>query len=240
MKFSITFPVALLSFAKFIVADSESFGFVSIRSGSSLQYAYAYVVDNSLMLGSPGSDKGISGVVTDAGTVKLSDGSFIVVASDGAIKAGSETDATAGFSIQNGALDYENSSGFYAIPEGSAYIFSTASSSDATGVLIKAMSTSGQSVPDFNPDITTSITTTAAPTQTGNSTSTIAPFYNTTTYYPSNNGSMTTKTYTDTATATDTQTCSSCPIIQTSTNGVKKVASGMGAGIVAAAAALLL
>lgn len=183
MKFSTAFSVTLLALAKLIVADSEQFGLVSIRSGSNLQYASVYYQDDKLYVGS-GSDS-LGGTVTDAGKLKLTDDKFAVVNSDGSIGEGSEDDGTAKFSIKNGHLAYNNIDGFYAIPTDSKYVLSVTRSDDSTGIALKAMGSGGQSVADFTPsgddDTTTTTlssetsTSTEAPTSTEAATSTEAP-----------------------------------------------------------------
>ena len=158
MKFSTTVSIALLALAKLIVADSESFGLVVIRSGSPLQYAGVYSEDGKLYFGSSGN--GLSAVVTDAGKLKLSDDTYAVVSSDGSVVQGSESDATSGFSVSNGYLAYNGVDGFNAISSGSTYIVSTKSSgSNDLGVAIRATSSSGSTIPDFSPEDSSSTST---------------------------------------------------------------------------------
>lgn len=160
MKFSTTFSIALLALAKLIVADSESFGLVVIRSGSPLQYAGVYSEDGKLYFGSNGN--GLSAVVTDAGKLKLSDDTYAVVSSDGSVVQGSESDATSGFSVSNGYLAYNGVDGFNAISSGSTYIVSTKSSgSNDLGVAVRATSSSGSTIPDFSPEDSSSTSTTS-------------------------------------------------------------------------------
>lgn len=158
MKFSTTFSVALLALAKLIVADSEQFGLITIRSGSSLQYASVYLDDNKLYLGSGGDSLG--GTVTDAGKLKLTDGKYAVVNSDGSIGEGSEDEGTGNFSIKDGYLAYDDKNGFNAISQDSKYLLSVSSAEGSTGVALKAIGSGSQSVPDFTPSGSSDTTTT--------------------------------------------------------------------------------
>ncbi|QLG72637.1 hypothetical protein HG535_0D03450 [Zygotorulaspora mrakii] len=240
MHFSASFQIALLSFARVITAASESFGFLGIHSGTDLQFSSVYNENGNLMIGS--GENGVSGIVTDDGSVRLDGNTYITVASDGTMKEGTQAESALGFSIQNGDLAYRGSEGFYAIPIGSAYLFSTARGNGSIGVLIKAVS-NGQSIPDFTPNgqngTSSSATTTMAPTSSGDSTvSTWLPNYNSTAYYPDNNATVTTRTQTSINTATET--CTTCPTILPTEGGANCVVPGIAAGAVAAVAALLL
>lgn len=241
MKFTSAFTVTLLALAKLIVADSESFGLVSIRSGSNLQYASVYVNNDKLYVGS--SSDALSAVVTDAGKLKFNgnDSTFAVVNSDGTISEGSEADATDKFSIKDGHLVYNNVDGFYAIPDGSSYIFSTQSGDNSVGIAIRATASSGQTVPDFSPSGSDSSSSSEASSSTSSEVSS-----GTTTVAPTE---TTSEAATETSTEVQTQASSTAAISQISDgqvqaiqteNGAPKAALGMGAGIAAAAAALLL
>ena len=112
MKFSTALSVALFALAKMVIADSEEFGLVSIRSGSDLQYLSVYSDNGTLKLGS-GSGS-FEATITDDGKLKFDDDKYAVVNEDGSFKEGSESDAATGFSIKDGHLNYKSSSGFYA------------------------------------------------------------------------------------------------------------------------------
>ncbi|CUS20633.1 LAQU0S01e11100g1_1 [Lachancea quebecensis] len=150
MKFTSAFTAVLLTCARLALADSETFGLLVIRSGSSLQYASAYAKDSKLYLGS--SSDSLSAVVTDDGKLKLSDDKYAVVNSDGSVVEGSESEGSSEFSISEGHLFYGGKDGFVAVPSGSAYLMYTQNSdSSSVGVAIRATSTSGSTVPDFSP-----------------------------------------------------------------------------------------
>lgn len=150
MKFSAAFTVALLSLAKFIAADSESFGLVSIRSGSSLQFSGVYAKDGALYLG---TNQKYSGVVTDDGKLKFSDNSYAVAGDDGYLTTTTDASkATTGFAVKNGYLQLNNSEAFYGVQSGSNYKVAVKSEGDnSQSVSLSARSTNGQTVPDFTP-----------------------------------------------------------------------------------------
>ncbi|CAH02210.1 Cwp1p [Kluyveromyces lactis] len=172
MRFSTAFSVALLSFAKLIVADSEQFGLVTIRSGSALQYAGVYSKDGALYFGSGDS---LSGVITDDGKLKFTDNTYAVVGDDGYLTASSdESTASTGFSIKSGYLAYADKNGFYGVLEDSSYKVATKSeSSDSLPVAISARGSDGQVVPDFSADGSSS-SSSAAP-ESSSETSSAAP-----------------------------------------------------------------
>ena len=103
MQFSSIF--ASLALAASVLADSESFGLLLIRSGSSYQYSSIGLVDNTFEIS---SDNYISATITDEGLLSIGDGKYAVV-SDSGITAG--TEGSASFSIVDGYLEY-NGAGF--------------------------------------------------------------------------------------------------------------------------------
>ncbi|KAL3234855.1 hypothetical protein RNJ44_02643 [Nakaseomyces bracarensis] len=216
MKFSTAFSVALIALAKVVVADSQTFGLLSIHSGSSVHMLGAFS-DNGEIVFKSGSNS-LSGTVTDAGKLKFSDNTYAVVGSDGTVKEGSEADATTGFSLTGGRLAFKDNTGFYAVPSGSEYKLSTDNVSGSTGIVVSARSASGSTVPDFTPagssgasSGASSATTSAAASHTAAAISQI----------------------------TDGQIQATSTIHQQTANGAGKVAVGMGAGAVAAVAMLL-
>ncbi|QGN16589.1 cell wall protein CWP1 [Kluyveromyces marxianus] len=162
MKFSAAFTVALLSLAKFIAADSESFGLVSLRSGSPLQFSGVYAKDGALYLG---SNQNYSGVVTDDGKLKFSDNSYAVAGDDGYLTTTTDASkATTGFAVKNGYLQLNNSEAFYGVQSGSDYKVAVKSEgSNSQSVSLSARSTNGQTVPDFTPGSSGSSSSSAAP-----------------------------------------------------------------------------
>ena len=236
MKFSTTVSIALLALAKLIVADSESFGLVVIRSGSPLQYAGVYSEDGKLYFGSNGN--GLSAVVTGAGKLKLSDNTYAVVSSDGSVVQGSESDATSGFSVSNGYLAYNGVDGFNAISSGSTYIVSTKSSgSNDLGVAIRATSSSGSTIPDFSPEDSSS---TSASASASASTSASASASATTTVAPSSSTKASVSTIEAVSQITDGQIqATTATFVQQTENGAGKAGLGMSAAALAAVAMLL-
>lgn len=240
MKFTSALTITLLTLAKLIVADSESFGLLSIRSGSNLQYASVYYNNDKLYVGSGATSEALSAVVTDAGKLKFNnDGSrYIVVSSDGTLTEGPEDDGSEGFSIKDGHLIYNNVDGFYAIPEGSAYVLSTKGSDNSVGIAIRATASNGQTVPDFTPaGGNDTITTLSSPSAAASTSSSEA--VSTTASGESSSSTVAVESASATAAAISQINDGQIQAIQTE-NGAPRAVVGMGAGIAAAAAALLL
>ncbi|KAH3899827.1 Cwp1p SCDLUD_004120 [Saccharomycodes ludwigii] len=248
MKFSVLSSAALfLAFSKFISCDSEQFGLVSIRSGTSLQYASVYVSNGKLYLGS--SSASLSGTITDDGLLLLSDSHYATFAADGSlVETTDASEADKFFSISDGYLAYSGIDGFNAIPEGSAYYLATSTtngtSSGVIPIALKAIGSNGQSVPDFTPAGKSNTTSTATETssqETSSSTISTAPIYP--------NGTATTTKSDESTTVITTTTCSGhsdCTVI-TSTpgvssngeNGAAVNGASFGAGVLAIAALLI-
>lgn len=133
-----------------VVANSEHFGLLVIRSGSPLQYAGVYSHGDHLYLGN--TNRSLSAVVTDCGFVLFDDGSYAAVGSSGEIKESTLEEATDTFAIRNGHLTLYNVDGFEAVPKGGKFLFSTKSTSNSLGIIIRAQSLQkGYKVPDFVP-----------------------------------------------------------------------------------------
>ncbi|CAI4044678.1 Cwp1p SKDI_11G1190 [Saccharomyces kudriavzevii IFO 1802] len=235
MKFSTSLSVALFALAKTAIADSEEFGLVSIRSGSDLQYLSVYSDDGTLKLGSGSSSSSSSSsfgaTITDDGKLKFDDGKYAVVDNDGSLKEGSESDAATGFSIKDGHLNYKSSDGFYAIKKDSSYIFSSKQSDDATGIAIRPTSKTGSVVPDFAPSDSPSGSSAA---QSASSTESSRTSH--TTLVSSASSAVASVI----SQITDGQVQAPNTVYEQTENGAVKAAAGMGAGALAAAAALLL
>ncbi|CAI4939250.1 BAD_collapsed_G0033040.mRNA.1.CDS.1 [Saccharomyces cerevisiae] len=239
MKFSTALSVALFALAKMVIADSEEFGLVSIRSGSDLQYLSVYSDNGTLKLGS-GSGS-FEATITDDGKLKFDDDKYAVVNEDGSFKEGSESDAATGFSIKDGHLNYKSSSGFYAIKDGSSYIFSSKQSDDATGVAIRPTSKSGSVAADFSPsDSSSSSSASASSASASPSTkhsSSIESVETSTTVETSSASSLTASVISQ---ITDGQIQAPNTVYEQTENAGAKAAVGMGAGALAVAAAYLL
>ena len=167
MQFSKLTSVALLALIQKVLADSQTFGIISIHSGSALQYASLYAKDGTLVLGS--NQNQFTMVVTDDSKLKFGDNQYAVVQTDGTIKEGSEADASTGFAIAKGRLTYGGSDGFYGIEGTGAYTLSTKTTDGATGVALRTVDTTsptGAVVNDFSGDAngsSTEASSTAAP-----------------------------------------------------------------------------
>lgn len=156
--------LALAAFASaqavFAASGSKEFGFLSIRSGSGLQYESIVAEGNELYFGSGSND--LNANVTDCGFLQFQDGSYAYVDQDGLFKKGSRTDAMPGFTIKDGNLEYYGN-GFYALKAADGkYKLSSKSSSDALGVLLRTIDVenkSGNTVPDYTPDGTNCVAT---------------------------------------------------------------------------------
>ena len=239
MKFSTALSVALFALAKMVIANSEEFGLVSIRSGSDLQYLSVYSDNGTLKLGS-GSGS-FEATITDDGKLKFDDDKYAVVNEDGSFKEGSESDAATGFSIKDGHLNYKSSSGFYAIKDGSSYIFSSKQSDDATGVAIRPTSKSGSVAADFSPSDSSSSSSASASSASASSStkhsSSIESVETSTTVETSSASSPTASVISQ---ITDGQIQAPNTVYEQTENAGAKAAVGMGAGALAVAAAYLL
>lgn len=247
MMISKNFSFVLLALSKLIVADSEKFGFLALHSGTDLQFSTVYNDGGELMVGS--SSDSLYGTITDAGKLSLSDNTYAVVKSDGPLVEGSESDATSGFSIKDGYLAYNDLEGFFAIKNGSAYVFSTSTATNATTIEIKAVASgSGSSVPDF-PSSSSSGSSSSTSSSVETSTSESSTSATATSSVSESSESSASSTATSSVSESTLITSSAAAVSQTTDgqiqatqteNGAPKAAVGMLTGFVAAAAALLL
>lgn len=143
MQSSLLSLATLASLASFALADSESFGLITIRSGS--QFQYQSVSDSGKDFTIGGSGDSIGGVITDDGLFKLGDGSYVVVNEDGTLSKGSK--GSSPFSISDGYLAYQGSSGFSVDPSSYTLYFG----SKGTGIGLRATLSSGSEAADFTP-----------------------------------------------------------------------------------------
>ncbi|AQZ09830.1 (ZYRO0G19734g) [Zygosaccharomyces parabailii] len=140
--------LALFLASRPVLADSEKFDLLTIRSGSPLQYASVYSMRGCLYLGHGNAT--LSAVVTDCGFLRFDNGKYAVISRRGLIKEGTKQDATGTFAIRNGHLTIFNSETFQAIPKGENFLFSTKATSKSLSVVIRAQSISkGYAVPNF-------------------------------------------------------------------------------------------
>lgn len=144
MQFSNTLAaLALTSLAQYVVADSESFGLLVIRSGSKYQYSSITNKDDKFTVGGDTTSY-IEGVITDSGDFKLTDGKYAKVNSDGTISVADE--GSSPFSIKNGYFAYEGSQAF-SVDSSSGLLAGSAGDSIALRATLK----SGSVASDFTP-----------------------------------------------------------------------------------------
>ncbi|AGO10477.1 AaceriABR025Cp [[Ashbya] aceris (nom. inval.)] len=144
--------LGLTALAKMVLADSDEFYFLSIRSASMYHMSSVFEDNGALKLGGTQATA-LKGVVTDDGKLKLSNGHYAVVDDKGAFTAGSEDKASTGFSVKRGYVTYKGSSGFYPVGTSSPYDLSIeAPDASAVSVALRAQSaTGGAAVEDFEP-----------------------------------------------------------------------------------------
>ncbi|ODQ81780.1 hypothetical protein BABINDRAFT_6431 [Babjeviella inositovora NRRL Y-12698] len=146
MKYSAVASFATLGLATFANAASQNFDIITIKSGSDFQYSTVGVNGDTVEIV---QGNGLEGAVQDDGTLKLSDGSFIVI-KDGKLTTGKK--GTDGFAIYQGYVTHGDDP-FYVCPN-AAFAIETTQCTNGTSVALKALkvgSTSAQSVPDFTP-----------------------------------------------------------------------------------------
>jgi len=142
MQFTLPF-IALSALASVVVADSESFGLLVIRSGSQYQYSGITEKDNTFQVG--GTSNYVEGVITDDGEFKLSNGKYAQVKSDGSIVASDE--GSKPFSIEDSYLAYKGSQSFGVDTSNYDLLYNTGSG----GLALRATSKGGSPVQDFSP-----------------------------------------------------------------------------------------
>jgi hypothetical protein len=196
MQFSSIFVSFALASA--VLADSESFGWLLIRSGSAYQYSTIANVNGQFKISS--SDY-VEGVITNDGKFKLADGSYAVVKADG-IYSGSE--GSSPFAITNGYLTY-NGDGFSLTSDYTIY----AGTAQVNPVGVRPTLNNGNVAPDFSPSVSSSSAS-----------------------------NTTILSVTATSSSSAASTTSTHSVANQSDNGSGKF--GVGAGVAAIAAALLI
>ncbi|AAS50796.1 ABR026Cp [Eremothecium gossypii ATCC 10895] len=157
MKFVSSFLLAATALAAGVLADSEEFFFLGLRTATKFHFSAIYAHDHALKVSYQGGPKGdaLSAVITDSGKLKLSDGTFAVVTPDGPVVEGSEDQASAGFAIANGYLTYSGNSAFVPVANGDTYDLSvkptSASPEIAIGISAQSKDTPGGVAADFPP-----------------------------------------------------------------------------------------
>ncbi|CEP24443.1 unnamed protein product [Cyberlindnera jadinii] len=217
MQFSSIF--ASLALAASALAESETFGLLLIRSGSSYQNSAIGLVNNGTF--AVASSNYVSATITDEGLLSIGDGKYAVV-TDSGIFAGADGSAT--FSIVDGYLEY-NGAGF-SLTEDYALL---AGGSGPNPVAVRPTLADGSVAADFTPGEETSseeeTTTSEEETTTSEE--------KTTTSEEKTTSAEETVTVTTSSETEESSTFS----VQTD-NGVAKI--GAGAGFIAFAAALLI
>ncbi|CCK69667.1 Cwp1p KNAG_0C05690 [Huiozyma naganishii CBS 8797] len=210
MKFTSAFAT-IFALAQLVLADSAEFGMMSIHSGSPVHMLF-FKDDNGLVLGSGGSS--LSTTITDDGKLKLSNGKFVVVGSDGKFTEGAEADGSKGFAIVDSRVTYNGASSFYAAPaDGSNYSVYAKDVSGSTDIVFNARGTTGAAITSYTPSG-------ASASASGSASSTAAKA---TAISQIGDGQAQASVQTQTA------------------NGAQRLAlGGAGAGIVAAACALIM
>lgn len=148
-----TFTVILLALAKYILADSPTFSLLSLHSYSNLHQLTLKEVDGKLEFAPVSDTETLTASITENGALKIADGKYVMVDSNGVFQTSSQYDASKGFSIVDNYLSFEGSDSFYAVPiDGSSYNVSIKSTSGAVDINVFPKRTdNGQAIPDFTP-----------------------------------------------------------------------------------------
>ena len=165
MQFAIT-ASALLAFVQYTLANSAEFGLISIRSGSQVHMLGAFLdtTDETFYIGStymaPSTETLLEGVVTDAGLLRLKDGSYAYFSNNAMMDTKDLSKAVKGFSIKNGHLAFDDSESFYVTPANSNYKinYGSTQASDAIYIALRTTDSSGQMISDFTPVTTNNAT----------------------------------------------------------------------------------
>ncbi|KAL6947173.1 hypothetical protein ACO0QE_002046 [Hanseniaspora vineae] len=152
MKYTTVALTSLIALTKFALADSQSFGLVSIRSGSSLQYSSVFPSDGVLVVGS-NSGSSTSAVVTDEGYLQYDDGSYVGLSSEGQYTSTTDkSQAVTGWSIEDGELKFDGEQSFTAVSTSGTYeLYNHSTSSEALGIAIVPFTKTGGRASDFAP-----------------------------------------------------------------------------------------
>ncbi|AGO10478.1 AaceriABR026Cp [[Ashbya] aceris (nom. inval.)] len=152
MKFVSSILLGAAALANVVLADSEEFFFLGLRSATKFHFSSIQAKDGALKVGGEGD--ALSAVITDSGKLKLSDGKYAVVTDDGPVVEGAEDTASTGFAIANGYLTYAGSTAFIPVANGDSYDLSVKPSSAADiaiGIRAQSKATPGAVAADFPP-----------------------------------------------------------------------------------------
>lgn len=238
MKF--TTSAATLAIAA--LASAETFGLVTIRSGSDFQYNGIAKEGDRFTVTRDNSQQGET-FTLENGSLKDSAGNFVTVSEDGTVVEG---DSSSGFSIPDGTnLAYNDRQAFYACPSGSEYVLNFDNCSEGTGVALyvnRMRESSSSSAPASSASAPASSFSTPASSALSSAMSSV---------------SLYTAVRTNTAMSTETDTITSCgptvtdcpashsgnstvaPTVEPITNGAAKAGS-VGIAALAAAGMMLI
>ncbi|AEY95790.1 FACR272Cp [Eremothecium gossypii FDAG1] len=148
MKFISSFFLGAAALANVVLADSEEFSFLGVRSASKFHLSAVHAEEGVLKIGGPG--QALSGIITDDGKLKLSDGTYAVVKDNGALVECSQENGSSGFSVTDGYLQYVGNSGFFPVSNGDSYDLSVKPvEGSETAIGIRALNNAGAPIPDF-------------------------------------------------------------------------------------------
>lgn len=148
MQFRTILAAALFSFSQLVLADSEEFGIMSLRSTSAAHLLFLKENGDKLEFGSGDS---LTATITDEGKLKFTDGKYAVAQDDGTFKTGSESEGSTGFAISKSYFTFKGSEAFYAIPDGSSFAMSSKSADNAISIAVSARSKNGQAIAEYTP-----------------------------------------------------------------------------------------
>lgn len=143
MQFSTSFFA--LALASLVVADSETIGLLTIRSGTQYHLSPIAAKDGKLVAGTDGINYA-EGAITDAGEFKFTDGTYAKVNSDGSISV-SSSEGSKPFSIKSGYFAYKDSQAFNIDASNRDLI----AGNGANPVALRATLKNGQEASDFTP-----------------------------------------------------------------------------------------
>ncbi|AGO12827.1 AaceriACR273Wp [[Ashbya] aceris (nom. inval.)] len=148
MKFLSSVFLGAAALANMVLADSEEFYLLGLRSASQFQFSSIHAENGSLKV--VGKPDGLSAVVTDDGKLKLSDGSYAVVTAEGPVVEGAEDKASTGFSVADGFLKYAGNQAFIPVSNGDSFDLSVRpTDASQLAISIRAQAKNGGVAADF-------------------------------------------------------------------------------------------
>lgn len=255
MQFTSISFITLASLLTSVLADSEPFGVLSSHSASHVHLLPIFDAGNGLLLGSSQttSSVDVGFTITDAGKVKLSNGKWIVLGSDGYLNDGdNENDAITGWAIQDGLVTFNGNKEFYAVPTANPLDYKISTKNvDGANFFYLLGSTAGSNVysytfvPSGAASETTSSVAAPVPTSTTTTLKPSATSTSSTTQPASTHTAVSTSSVaqaTTTTTTTSSSSSSSAALItvsEQSENAAGRLQFGLSAGLAGVAALLL-